>query len=393
MHKNKRRQHHFSFFSTLFHKPLLFLFLLFFLPFMLWGIQQTQQVVSFGKNIAPQSNSYGSIDPIEGYPAGDPPPEQNPDLNPLVIRGYVHAAGEKYPIDLSNGEIGVKTPQIGKILDNIPIITSVYKINSWVGDFKSGHPGDPMPLPGSWAESVLQIQMIGLQTYPGQSIKVPPVYGNPISPEYNAMVLFANDRFITLKYTREDNIGIKNGYAIQIDGLAVDPNLLQLYKQLNASGRGNLPAVSNEQIIGTAQGDEIRVVIRDTGNFLDPRSKLDWWQGVDYPSVPTDIIQKPTAATSPKQTQSPIDQPTPTSFTQTLILPSAAITNRPLPTTNPLPTRTQATVIYNPPNVSPPTLTPVSKPLINIGKTMKNAQSFWDLFLIKLNEISKQILP
>lgn len=224
-------------------------------------------------------NNYGSIDPIERYPSGDPPPERHPDLNIAAIRGYVQATGQKSPIDLSNGEVGEKTPQIWKITNTKPTIVSLYRIFSWVGNANTGKRGVPMPLEDDPAASVKQIQMIGIQTTKGESVKTPPVYGNPISPDYNAMVIFADDNNITLKYTREDNIGIRNGYAIQIEGLCVDPNLLQLYNQLDSSGRNDLPAVSNEQVIGTANSNEIRVVIRDTGDFLDPRSKLDWWQG------------------------------------------------------------------------------------------------------------------
>jgi hypothetical protein len=125
---------------------------------------------------------------------------------------------------------------------------------------------------------VAQVQMIGIQTNQGETIKVP-TSGYNIGGGYNAMVLFADNNNITLKYTREDNIGIKNGYAIQVEGICVDPNLLNLYNQNNSSGRNELPAVEGGKPIGTANNKEIRVVIRDTGDFLDPRSKLDWWQG------------------------------------------------------------------------------------------------------------------
>jgi hypothetical protein len=28
-----------------------------------------------------------------------------------------------------------------------------------------------------------------------------------------------------------------------------------------------------------AVGSEIQVAVRDTGSFMDPRSRNDWWQG------------------------------------------------------------------------------------------------------------------
>ena len=38
-----------------------------------------------------------------------------------------------------------------------------------------------------------------------------------------------------------------------------------------------LPALRAEQAFGRARGDEIMVSIRDTGSFMDPRSRKDWW--------------------------------------------------------------------------------------------------------------------
>ena len=31
--------------------------------------------------------------------------------------------------------------------------------------------------------------------------------------------------------------------------------------------------------VGRARGNEIQVAIRDTGRFMDPRTRKDWWQG------------------------------------------------------------------------------------------------------------------
>lgn len=410
MKKKTINKHRISFLGMLLHKPLLFIFLILSLPVLLWGIEQTQQVISFGKNSiskvslqqvagscpSSSSNSYGTIDPLEGYPAGDPPPQQNPDLNIIAMRGYVFANGEKFPIDLSSGEVGVKTPQIGKITQGRPTIVSLYKINSWIGDFRSGKRGVPMPVPDDPAAAVKQIQMIGIKTTPGERIKLPPVYGNPISPEYNAMVLFANENFITVKYTREDNIGIKNGYAIQIDGICVDPKLLELYNQLNSSGRGNLPALSNEQELGTGKESELRVVIRDTGDFLDPRSKLDWWQGIDYPPVPTDVVQKPIptqrvvaqfTTTAPQPTQPIINQPSaplPPQPTAILLSPTTII--------NVQPTQPQSPLIVLPPD-STPTPTPTPHPFIDVGKTMEDAKSVWKRIVTSVIKFTLVILP
>jgi hypothetical protein len=66
---------------------------------------------------------------------------------------------------------------------------------------------------------------------------------------------------------------------LHLENICVDANLLALYRQLNAAGRSKLPALWPGQPIGRAPGREIEVAIRDSGAFLDPRSRKDWWQG------------------------------------------------------------------------------------------------------------------
>ena len=47
----------------------------------------------------------------------------------------------------------------------------------------------------------------------------------------------------------------------------------------NGEGRRHLPALRAGQPFGRANGDEIQVAIRDTGKFMDPRTRKDWWHG------------------------------------------------------------------------------------------------------------------
>jgi len=91
------------------------------------------------------------------------------------------------------------------------------------------------------------------------------------------MVLYAEPSRVTLKYTRDDSV--VKGYAIHIENVSVDPNLLSLYQQLNNAGRKSLPVVKAHQRIGSAADTYINVAVRDTGAFMDPRSKNDWWTG------------------------------------------------------------------------------------------------------------------
>jgi hypothetical protein len=88
-------------------------------------------------------------------------------------------------------------------------------------------------------------------------------------------VLFADKDSITFKYTSEDNV--VSGYTVHIQDICVEPKLLALYQQENAAGRAELPALTGNQPFGRARASEVLVAIRDTGAFMDPRVKKDWW--------------------------------------------------------------------------------------------------------------------
>ena len=123
--------------------------------------------------------------------------------------------------------------------------------------------------------------MVGLATSPGEPVSIPgrnaPIYRGG----FKALVLYADDRQLTLGYTRHDSVA--GGYVVHLLGLCVDPNLLALYRAQNDDhgwrATGHLPALRSGQIIGTAQGAELKVAVRDNGSFMDPRSSKDWWRG------------------------------------------------------------------------------------------------------------------
>jgi hypothetical protein len=110
----------------------------------------------------------------------------------------------------------------------------------------------------------------------GETIHVP-YSGYTIGGGYEVLVLYATSNRITLKYTREDHVIW--GYTLHVENICVEPRLLALYQSLNDAGRGHLPALRAGQAFGHALGNEIWVVIRDNGAFMDPRSRKDWWQG------------------------------------------------------------------------------------------------------------------
>lgn len=103
-----------------------------------------------------------------------------------------------------------------------------------------------------------------------------PVGGSDIMNDFRVLVLYADAERITFKYTRSDTI--VGGYALHLEGILVDADLLALYQRMNSAGRGNLPALRARQPFGTAKSTEVKVAVRDSGAFMDPRSRKDWWR-------------------------------------------------------------------------------------------------------------------
>ncbi|NJM41571.1 MAG: hypothetical protein HC853_12815 [Anaerolineae bacterium] len=194
------------------------------------------------------------------------PPEGNPDLN-LSLLGYeangVAAAYKDYgPAD------DPLAPQFkGLFTDHRqPGFTTAFVNNGWNWDNNSRTP----PSLGKFEATV-----IGVAVTPGESLFTPGS-GRPIGNGYSALVLYADNNQITLKYTPEDSIA--RGYTMFIEGINVNPQLLAVYQSTNGAGRSSLPALRAGQLLGTAAGGEIRLAIRDNATFMDPRSQNDWWR-------------------------------------------------------------------------------------------------------------------
>jgi hypothetical protein len=217
----------------------------------------------------PTGQSYGSIS-IVG-PVTDRPAAEHGDIN-LALPGYGPVTAYLGLVDYG-GPTDDKAPQLYSLfLDNrTATFSAAYQINHWVWDGPPpipGHRGDPITDP--W------VTLIGMAVAPGELIRVP-ASGYTIGEGKEVMVLYATSNRILLKYTREDNIVF--GYGLYVENICVDPNLLALYNQRNSEGREDLPALTEGQPFGRANGVELGVAIRDTGAFLDPRSRKDWWKG------------------------------------------------------------------------------------------------------------------
>jgi hypothetical protein len=183
------------------------------------------------------------------------------------MRGYAPTNAPKALMDLQGGT-DPTAPQLRRLFADkrIPLITRGYQVYAW--DWNANAKGPLVDDPA--------VTLLGLRTTTGEAIGTPNT-GVDIGNGFVAMVLYASQNRITLKYTREDNV--VNGYTLHIENVCVEPSLLALYQKLNNPKRHFLPALRAGQPLGRATGAEISVAIRDQGGFMDPRSRKDWWVG------------------------------------------------------------------------------------------------------------------
>ncbi len=225
-------------------------------------------IVARAPSCAPiPGETYNTVAPIP--PVTDPPAENDPDKN-LALRGYVPTNAYLGLVDYP-GHADPNAPQLpGLFSDNrTPTFAAVYRVYDW--DWNCNCRGE---LLSDW-----EVTLAGFAVTPGEIIRVPRAgYDIGWLPDgFQVMVLYAATNRITLKYTREDHVVY--GYTLHIENICVEPNLLALYQSWNAAGRTQLPALYAGQGIGRAMNDELGAAIRDTGSFMDPRSRKDWWQG------------------------------------------------------------------------------------------------------------------
>lgn len=199
-------------------------------------------------------------------PPTDRPAEQHADLN-LALRGYVPTVAYLGLVDYG-GPTDVRAPQLAGLFSDqrTPVFSAAYQVYAW--NWSCNCRGQPIGNP--------PVTLIGMLSTPGELLFVPDS-GYTIGDGYEVLVLYASAERITLKYTREDNVVY--GYSLHVENICVEPKLLALYQTWNAAGRQRLPALRAGQPFGRARGSLVGVAIRDTGSFMDPRSRKDWWQG------------------------------------------------------------------------------------------------------------------
>jgi len=197
------------------------------------------------------------------------PTERNADVN-LALRGYTPTTNLVGFVKTPGGGDDSKAPQLASLFvsPHVPTFASLYQVYDW--DWNCNCRSDPIDDPA--------VTLAELSALPGETIHVPHS-GYEIGGGYQALVLYASEERLTLKYTAEDNVVA--GYTLHLENICVEPNLLSLYRASESAGRYSLPALRAGQAVGRARGNRIGVAIRDTGTFMDLRARHDWWRVVD----------------------------------------------------------------------------------------------------------------
>lgn len=208
------------------------------------------------------------------YPEGDGPPHLHPDLN-LALRGYRLVDEHAGLVEYQGEPDEILPPQLRELFadDRVPAFCHVYQVYQWDGEWPGVYGEEPITDP--------VVTLAGFETEPGETIHVPGS-GYDLGQGFEVLVLYAERERITLKYTRDDHV--ISGYTVHVEEVCVDPRLLSLYTMADDAGREQLPALEAGQAMGRTIGIELKVAIRDSGAFMDPRSRKDWWQSV--PSAP-----------------------------------------------------------------------------------------------------------
>ncbi len=213
------------------------------------------------------SRSYDAI-PVDSPPI-DHPDSIHGDLN-LWQRGWAPTNAPLTLVDI-NGPTDDDPPLLAGLFADgrLPAFVSAAQVYDWNWGC-GGH--------GCRGELLTQrdVTLLGLATNSGEALAIPRRGAEIYGGGFKALVLYVEEQRMTLGFTREDSVA--NGYAVHLEGLCVDPNLVALYRQRNAEGRGNLPGLRDGEVMGTAT-DGLLVAVRDRGVFFDPRSRKDWWRG------------------------------------------------------------------------------------------------------------------
>jgi hypothetical protein len=227
--------------------------------------------------------------PVAGGSLGWPA-QSSPDVN-LSLRSYTPTVAYLGIVN-KDGPTDDQAPQMAPIFTpaRLPAFTATYQVYDW--DWSCNPPagcrGNPLTYPH-------EVTLLEMATTPGEPLSIASRSPRIYPGDFKAMVLYAEEGRLTITYTRDDSPAA--GYMMHFEDVAVAPDLLALYRQLDAAGRKELPALRNGEIWGTAAGSSVKVAVRDRGTFMDPRACKDWW--VDYRSQCTVLMWRSLPALPP----------------------------------------------------------------------------------------------
>ncbi|MEM7344130.1 MAG: hypothetical protein AAF485_07795 [Chloroflexota bacterium] len=221
---------------------------------------------SGASSTAPQTsnNQYVNI-PLEGERDDEHPAGAHGDLV-LALREPTKIDGQELRLmpELSSAPDG-GAPNFGPIFPN-PEFLAAFGVHNW--DWGGRRKG-------AFIEN--EVHGLTIKTNPGEPLYIPHTPNERVIFEdqgvkYYAVVVYADRDSITVNYLRQGSVA--GGYSLHYEGFDVDPNLLKTYQ---GSKGPNLPGLTLDVPVGTAR-DELLVVIRDKGTFMDLRAQGDWWR-------------------------------------------------------------------------------------------------------------------
>lgn len=205
--------------------------------------------------LEPKPDRYEHLRTVDGYRS-----DQHPDLN-LDIRGYQKVNAGNHLIDMG-GDEDDKAPQLASLFSRdhgVPVISNTYAVNDWNWGSMSRGP----------QLSQYDATMVGFAAKPGENLYLPKSGYQIDQAGHQAKILYVDGDSITVNYTAEGTVA--PGYTVHIKGIDVDPNLKEGDR------------VKAGQPLGKSNSSEVKVSIRDTGTFMDPRVRKDWWRSYDQP--------------------------------------------------------------------------------------------------------------
>lgn len=192
----------------------------------------------------------------------DIPAVQDADIK-LSVRGWIDSPEPRTLLDNIGGDNDRgRGPQLNTIMeDSTPNITGVFQVN-----YPDGTPivKDER---SNWGVTLMELGT-------GSDILAPKI-GYDIGGGFNYTVLYADNNELTLKATLEDSAAY--GYTLHFVDLNVKQEIVDAYVANEKDRENSLVAMPCGFKIGTAKDSKFKVAVADTGTFMDPRVRKDWW--------------------------------------------------------------------------------------------------------------------